>query len=350
LRDDKPASAVTVEQMMPVQEAEERSEGEKDMRQTAQTSANAKSSKRPTARADNVVAGITISHPEKVLWPATKAGGPVTKLDLARYYEKIAPLILPHIALRPISMVRAPEGIGGERFFQRHVLAGASGVVPIPAAGEKQPFHAIDSVEGLVSLAQAAVLEIHPWGCKPKDPETPERLIFDLDPAPELPFDRVMDAAKELRDVLMACGLTPFVKTTGGKGMHVVVAIKGTPKKPVTWDDAKAFALDVSERIARAAPDRYVTNMSKKQRGGKIFLDYLRNGRGATAVAPWSPRAREGATIAVPLVWNQLRKGLDPSAFTIPTANAVLKRPDPWKELAASAVALDAAWKKLKAL
>ena len=148
-----------------------------------------------------------------------------------------------------------------------------------------------------------------------------------------------MDAAKELREVLTACGLTPFVKTTGGKGMHVVVAIK-TSKNPVTWDDAKAFALAVSERIARAAPDRYVINMSKKQRGGKIFLDYLRNGRGATAVAPWSPRAREGAAIAVPLVWSQLRKGFDPSAFTIPGAAAVLKRPDPWKDLAASAAAV----------
>ncbi|HYK79804.1 MAG TPA: DNA ligase D [Micropepsaceae bacterium] len=350
LRDDKPARAVAVEQMMPVQEAEERSEGEKDMMQTAQTSTTAKSLKRPAARADNVVAGITISHPEKILWPATRNNAAVTKLDLARYYEKIAPLILPHIVLRPISMVRAPEGIGGERFFQRHVLAGASGVVPIPAAGEKQPFHAIDSVEGLVSLAQAAVMEIHPWGCKPRDPETPERLIFDLDPAPELSFERVMDAAKDMREVLMACGLTPFVKTTGGKGMHVVVAIKGTPKKPVTWDDAKSFALGVSEKVARAAPDRYVTNMSKKQRAGKIFLDYLRNGRGATAVAPWSPRAREGATIAVPLAWSQLRKGLDPSAFTIRGATAMSKRPDPWKDLAASAASLDAAWKRLKKL
>jgi bifunctional non-homologous end joining protein LigD len=348
LRDDKPARAVAVEQAMPIREAEERSESEKEMSQAAPMAANAKSSKKPTARGDNVVAGITISHPEKILWPATRNRGPVTKLDLARYYEKIAPLMLPHIALRPISMVRAPEGIDGERFFQRHVLAGAAGVVPIPAAGEKQPFHAIDGVEGLVSLAQAAVLEIHPWGCKPRDPETPERLIFDLDPASDVPFQRVMEGAKELHEVLTACGLTPFVKTTGGKGIHVVVAIKGTPKKPVTWEDAKAFALDVSDRIARAAPDRYVTNMSKKQRGGKIFLDYLRNGRGATAVAPWSPRTREGASIAVPLAWDQLRKGLDPAAFTIPTADAVLKRPDPWKDLAASAAVLDAAWKRLK--
>jgi bifunctional non-homologous end joining protein LigD len=140
------------------------------------------------------------------------------------------------------------------------------------------------------------------------------------------------------------------VKTTGGKGLHVVVAIKGTPKKPVTWDDAKAFALEVSEKVARVAPDRYVTNMSKKQRGGKIFLDYLRNGRMATAVAPWSPRAREGAPIAVPLPWSQLRKGLNPAAFTIPDAAAVLKRPDPWADLAASAAALDTAWKRLKTL
>jgi bifunctional non-homologous end joining protein LigD len=349
LRDDKPARAVVVEQTVPVGEAEERSESEKDM-QTTQEAANAKSPKRPAARGDNVVAGVKISHPEKILWPATKTSGPVTKLDLARYYEKIAPRLLLHIARRPISMVRAPEGIGGERFFQRHVLAGAAAVVPIPVAGEKQPFHAVDSVEGLVSLAQAAVLEIHPWGCKPNDPETPERLIFDLDPAPDVPFERVMDAAKEMREVLTACGLTPFVKTTGGKGLHVVVAIKGTPKKPVTWDDAKAFALEVSEKVARVAPDRYVTNMSKKQRGGKIFLDYLRNGRMATAVAPWSPRAREGAPIAVPLPWSQLRKGLNPAAFTIPDAAAVLKRPDPWTDLAASAAALDAAWKRLKTL
>ena len=348
LREDKPARSVVVEQPMKVQEAEELSEEEKEM------GASAVAEKTPTktraARDGNVVAGITISHPEKLLWPATKTAAAVTKLDLARYYEMAASRMLAQIAGRPISMVRAPDGITGERFFQRHVLSGVAHVTPIKVAGEKQPFHSVDSVEGLVALAQAAVLEIHPWGCKPGDPETPERLIFDLDPAPDVPFERVIEAAKEMRQVLAACGFTPFVKTTGGKGIHVVVAISGTRKHPVTWEEAKSFALALSERVARAAPERYVTNMSKKQRGGKIFLDYLRNGRMATAVAPWSPRARDGATISVPLAWSQLKKGLDPAAFTIASAAPLLRRADPWKDLAGSAASLEPAKKKLEKL
>jgi bifunctional non-homologous end joining protein LigD len=247
-------------------------------------------------------------------------------------------------------LVRAPDGINGEKFYQRHVLAGVAHALSIPVKGEKQPFHGVDSVEGLVALAQAGVVEIHPWGCKPGDPETPERLIFDLDPAPDVFFDRVIESAKELREVLQAIGFTPFVKTTGGKGIHVVVAITGARNKPITWDEAKAFSLQAVELMAAAAPDRYVTNMSKKQRGGKIFLDYLRNARSATAVGPWSPRARDGAAIAVPLTWNQLKKGLDPSAFTIPAAAPLLKRADPWKDLAKSAYALDPARKKLEKL
>ena len=348
LREDKPARSVVVEQAMAVREAEELSEGEKEM--GAPAVAKKMPTKTKAARIGNVVAGITISHPEKVLWPAAKASAAITKLDLARYYEKAAPLMLPHIAGRPISMVRAPEGITGEKFFQRHVLSGAAHVTPIKAAGETQPFHSVDDVEGLVSLAQAAVLEIHPWGCKPHDPETPERLIFDLDPAPDVTFDQVIEAAKEIRAVLAACGFTPFVKTTGGKGLHVVVAIAGTRKHPITWDEAKSFALAISEHLARAAPERYVTNMSKKQRGGKIFLDYLRNGRMATAVAPWSARARDGATISVPLAWSQLKKGLNPSEFTIAHAAPLLTRSDPWKEMAASAIALETAKKKLEKL
>jgi bifunctional non-homologous end joining protein LigD len=348
LREDKPARCVVVEQVSPAQEAPALSEGKKEM--GASAVAKGLPAKVRQARSFNVVAGVTMSHPEKVLWPATKTATAITKLDLAHYYENAAPLMLPHIAGRPISMVRAPEGVTGERFFQRHVLSGVVHVTPIKAAGERQPFHSVDDVEGLVALAQAAVLEIHPWGCKPHDPETPERLIFDLDPAPDVTFDRVIDAAKEIRGVLAACGLTPFVKTTGGKGIHVVVAIAGTRKHPITWDEAKSFALAISEHLARAAPERYVTNMSKKQRGGKIFLDYLRNGRMATAVAPWSPRARDGATISVPLAWSQLKKGLNPAAFAIASAAPVLKRGDPWKELAASAVSLEAAKTKLEKL
>jgi len=350
LREDKPARSVVLEEPKPVREAEELSETEKEMAQAAPPARNTVAGNKASAARGTVVAGITITHPEKILWPATKSGNAVTKLDLARYYEMAAWRMLPHIARRPISLVRAPDGIHGERFFQRHVLAGVAAAVPMQVAGEKQPFHALDSMEGLVALAQAAVLEIHPWGCKPDDPESPERLIFDLDPAPDVSFAQVIDAAKDMREMLSACGLTPFVKTTGGKGLHVVTAIEGNRKNPVTWDDAKSFALEVSEHVARKAPERYVINMSKKQRGGRIFLDYLRNGRMATAVAPWSPRARDGATIAAPVAWSQLRKGLDPAAFTIASAASLLNRADPWKDLEASAGSLETARKKLARL
>jgi bifunctional non-homologous end joining protein LigD len=300
--------------------------------------------KQPAARAENVVAGVAISKPDKELWPG------ITKLDLARYYEMAADRMLPHIKGRPISMVRLPDGLNGQRFFQRHVLAGVAAVKPLKALGVKEPYHAIDSVEGLIALAQAAVLEIHPWGCKENDPETPERIIIDLDPDPELSCERVMEGAKEVRDALEQCGFAPFVKTTGGKGIHVVVAIKGTAKNPATWAAAKDFAHALVERVAAAAPERYTTNMSKAKRGGKIFLDYLRNDRMATAIGVWSPRARPGATIATPVVWKDLRKGFDPSAFTIRSAGPLLKRSDPWKDLAASAISLEAARKKLAAL
>ena len=298
-------------------------------------------SNKPAAKGENTVQGITISKPDKELWPG------VTKLDLARYYEMAAERMLPHIEGRPISMIRAPDGINGQRFFQRHVLQGVFGAVPIKARGIEEPYHAVDSVEGLVALAQAAVLEIHPWGCKAYDPETPERIIIDLDPDPDLPCERVTDAAKEVRDALELVGFTPFVKTTGGKGIHVVVAIKGTPKKPATWPAAKEFAQVFVEKIAEVAPDRYTTKIAKKARGGKIFLDYLRNDRMATAVGPWSVRAREGATIATPVAWKDLRKGFEPSTFTIKTAGPLLKRADPWADLAASAISLDLVRKKL---
>jgi bifunctional non-homologous end joining protein LigD len=301
--------------------------------------------KKPARRqTENVIAGVTITNPDKELWPG------ITKLDLARYYEAAADHMLPHIVRRPISMVRAPNGINGQRFFQRHVLAGVADVVPIKAFGIKEPYHAIESVKGLVSLAQAAVLEIHPWGCKKDDPETPERLIIDLDPDPELSCDQVIEAAKEVRGVLAECGFEPLVKTTGGKGIHVVVAVKGTAKNPASWPDAKEFAHALVERMAQASPERYTTNMSKKQRGGRIFLDYLRNDRMATAIGPYAARAREGATIATPVSWREMRKGFDPARFTLRTADAVLKRADPWKDLARSAISLEAARKKLERL
>jgi bifunctional non-homologous end joining protein LigD len=302
-----------------------------------------------TPKKDDTVLGITISHPDKVLWPKSKLGPAVTKRDLAEYMAKAADRILPHIADRPISVVRAPDGIEGEHFFQRHALKGtAVPTLAIKVKGESQPYLGVDNAKALVALAQQAVTEIHPWGSKAGDPETPERIIFDLDPAPDVKFARVVEGAKELKKRLEKLGFTPFVKTTGGKGLHVVIAVKGTPKKPVRWEDAKAFAKAVAQQLEKDMPDRYTTTIAKKARNGKIFVDYLRNDKTSTGIAPWSPRAREGATVAVPLAWNDVTATLDTKKFTIHTAAKFLKKPDPWKGLAKSAASLDSAMRKLK--
>ncbi len=290
---------------------------------------------------DTTVLGIVISHPDKVLWPQSKLGPAVTKRELALYMAAAAERMLPHVANRPISVVRAPDGIGGQLFYQRHELKGtAAPMLAIKVKGEKQPYLGVADARALVALAQQAVMEIHPWGSKPGDPETPERIILDLDPAPDVPFARVVEGAKELRKRLVKLGFEPFVKTTGGKGLHVVVAIKGTPKRPADWPDAKAFAKAVAMQMEQDMPERYTTNLAKKARAGKIFIDYLRNDRTSTGVAPWSVRAREGATVAIPLDWAALKAALDPHKFNIRTAPALLKKKDPWSGLAASATPL----------
>ncbi len=294
------------------------------------------------------IAGIVISHPAKELWPQAAPDPAFTKEDLARHYEAFAERILLHVAGRPLSLVRAPDGIDGQLFFQRHANKQAIKSRPIKVEGEPEPYLAIDDAEGLVSLAQAAVLELHPWGSKKDEPEVPERVIFDLDPAPDVAFDRVIAGAKELRERLKGCGLEPFVKTTGGKGLHVIAAIKGSPRAPATWPDVKEFAHRLCLQMEADSPDAYIAVMAKKARAGKIFLDYLRNDRTSTAVAPWSPRARAHAPVATPLEWAQLRKGLDPLAYTLRTAAALLKRPDPWRDLHKSAGSLPVARKALE--
>lgn len=283
------------------------------------------------------VLGIAITHPDKVLWPKSPAGEAVTKEMLARYLAAAASRILPHIAGRPISVLRAPDGIGGQTFFQRHPLAGlAAPILSIKVKGEAKPYFGIANARALIALGQQAVLEIHPWGSRKGDPESPERIVFDLDPAPGLPFVRVIEAAREIRRRLRELGFKPFVKTTGGKGLHVVIAIRPGSR----WSDAKAFARTIAEEVAAAQPDRYTTTLSKAARNHRVFIDYLRNDRTATAVAPWSPRARPGCPIAVPLSWSELRDGFDPHAFTIHTIAKRLERTDPWAALARSARAL----------
>ncbi|HEY2884873.1 MAG TPA: non-homologous end-joining DNA ligase [Rhizomicrobium sp.] len=288
------------------------------------------------------VLGVTISHPEKELWPKSKAGAAVTKLALARYYEAAAARMLPHISERPISIVRTPDGIRGPRFFQRHAAAG-SGALAMKIKGESKPFLAVNSAEALVSLAQLGAVEIHPWGSAKGDPERPGRIVFDLDPAPELPFARVIEGARDVRDRLTALGLVPFVKTTGGKGLHVVIAVGGN----TSWSEAKTFAKALALAMERDSPDRYTTTLAKSARHGKIFIDIQRNDRMASSVAPWSPRARDGAPISVPLEWSQIKHGLDPDRFTIATSGPLLRKSDPWQSLAKSARAIGPVMKKL---
>ncbi len=305
LREDKPAKQVTRENV-----------------------SRQKNSPAPVSQGNVEIAGIKLTHPDRVLYPDQG----ITKLELAHYYEQVADWMIPHLKGRPLTLVRCPEGYKKQCFYQRHVTESLRD--PIQSIRVKEgrstvSYVAVDSAAGLMALVQMGVLEIHTWGSRQDRLEQPDRLIFDLDPDPALPWQQIKEAAETLRDRMSGLGFSAFVKTTGGKGLHVVVPI--TPKQD--WEAVKLFTKKVAEDLVREAPQRYTATMSKSKRKGKIYIDYLRNTRTATAVCAFSTRARANAPVSAPVHWNELATDVRGEYFTIRNVPQRLarQRTDPWE-------------------
>jgi bifunctional non-homologous end joining protein LigD len=274
--------------------------------------------------------GVRLTHPDRALYPADG----ITKLDLARYHKTVSDWAVPHLAGRPLTLVRCPGGRGKPCFYQKHLGKGAPeaiGHVDIAEDGKTVAYPVIEDLAGLIGLVQMDVLEIHPSGATAKKLDTPDRITFDLDPDEGLPWSRVTEAAIGIRDALLAIGLQSFAKTTGGKGLHVVVPLQ--PK--LGWDEIKAFTKWVADQIVAQSPEAFTANQSKRARRDRIYIDYLRNARGATAVGAYSPRARPGAAVSTPLFWEEVEKGARPESFTVATVPERLAGldADPWAEI-----------------
>jgi bifunctional non-homologous end joining protein LigD len=294
----------------------------------------------PATRAKSATAGLRFTHPERVLYPRDG----ITKQELAEYYAAVSPWMIPHVANRPLTLVRCPQGIGKQKFFQKNAkppLPKAIRAIPIDDEGETLQYMAIDDQAGLVSLAQMSVVEIHTWGAHADDPEKPDFLVFDLDPDPAVPWPDVIACAELMKKGLLELGLESYVKTTGGKGLHVCVPIA----RRVSWDETKEFCRGLTELMVRLNPAAYVATMSKSQRTGKIFIDFFRNGRGATFIAPYSTRARDGAPVAMPLAWDELSPKIGADHFHVRNVMKRMARlsEDPWKDASSKKQVLSAA-------
>ena len=305
---------------------------------------------RKTEPAENgdTVAGVRLSHPDKLLFPEAK----LSKLSLARYYEAVADWILPRIKDRPLSLVRCPDGWNKECFFQKRAdrsVHPSVTRVDVPVSEGRATYFAANSLPALVALVQWGVIELHPWGSRVPDPELPDQLIFDFDPADDVSWARITQAAKDLQTLLQKLGLTGFLKTTGGKGLHVVVPIKPT----LSWPQAKEFTRSIAEMFVQAFPERYVATVSKAKRKGRIFIDYLRNSEGATAIAAYGIRSRENAPVSTPIAWEELSKDVRFDYFNVKTVPERLRRlrVDPWRDFEAKRREItDAKFKQVGAL
>jgi bifunctional non-homologous end joining protein LigD len=289
------------------------------------------------------VAGVTLSNPDRVLYPEQG----LTKLALAQYYERVAEWILPHLQDRPLTLVRCPEGHGAECFYQKHAnetVPDVIGRVEIPEDKKIGIYMVADSLPAVIGLVQMGVLELHTWGAKRDMLDRPDRIIIDLDPDPAVSWKSIVEAAQLVRTLLNELNLACFLKTTGGKGLHVVVPLQ----RVHTWDEVKGFSKALAEHMERLIPDRFIANMSKHKRKGKIYLDYLRNGKGATAIAAYSSRARPNAPVSVPIEWEELSQDVRSGHFTVINVPDLLaqRRSDPWREYFSIRQKLTAAMKK----
>lgn len=283
----------------------------------------------PEHAAPALPASVKLTHPERLYWPEDG----VTKEGLANYYAEVWPAMERFVTGRPLALLRCPDGIEGQCFFQKHVWRGANKNIKLfkdPQNAADDPLVVIEDLAGLIGLAQAGVLEIHPWGSTVKKLEQPDMMIMDLDPGDGVTWERICDAAREIRQRFADVGLASFVKTSGGKGLHVVAPLK--PK--ADWPTVKAFAKAMAEQMSSDSPDDYLSVVTKSKRKGKILIDYLRNGRNATAVAAYSTRARAGAAVSMPIDWDELDGEIKPNGFTVENAPARLanRARDPWMD------------------
>ena len=323
LREDKSAREIVKELPKRPAAAKSSSHGRRGVR----TRGAARATKLVASPARVTIAGVTLTHPDRVLYP----GQGITKRDLAAFYEEISDWIVPHVVERPLSLVRCPAGQGTACFYQKHVGPEASDSiegVKVKEKGAVRTYAYIEDLAGLVSLVQMGVLEVHPWGSRVGNLEHPDRLTLDIDPAPGVPWKRVTATARQLRALLLELRLKSFVKTTGGKGLHVVVPLAAKQ----SWETVKDFARGIAEAMVQRAPEEYTASLSKASRTGKLFIDYLRNSQGATAVAAYSTRALPGAPVATPVAWDELGTDLRSDQFTVknlPRRLAGLRK-DPW--------------------